>query len=188
MKTNWRKWNRSIHRDLGYFFAGITIVYALSGIAINHRNDWNPNYIITHEEQSLFSDNELKSGDRKAIVEFLERQQLNNRYKSHFRPSPDQIRIFLTGDASITLNFTTESFIFESIRKRPLFYHVNYLHYNPGSWWKWFSDIFAVALIVISITGLFIIKGKNGISYRGALLSLAGLLIPILFLIFHKGS
>lgn len=166
----------------------MTIIYALSGVAINHRNDWNPNYIITHEEKPLLANNELRTGDRNAILEFLENQQLSARYKSHFKPSPDQIRVFLTGEASITLNFTTDTFIFESIRKRPLFYQVNYLHYNPGSWWKWFSDIFAVALIVISITGLFIIRGKNGISYRGAILSLVGLLLPILFLIFHKGS
>ncbi len=188
MKTYWRRWNRALHRDLGYFFIGMTIIYALSGVAINHRNDWNPNYIITHEEKPLLTNTELKSGDRNAILEFLENQQLHTRYKSHFKPTPDQIRVFLTGEASITLNFTTETFIFESIRKRPLFYQVNYLHYNPGRWWKWFSDAFAIALIAISITGLFIIRGRNGISYRGAILSLTGLLLPILFLIFHKGS
>jgi hypothetical protein len=24
------------HRDLGYFFAGLTVIYAVSGIAVNH--------------------------------------------------------------------------------------------------------------------------------------------------------
>ncbi len=44
------KLNRILHRDLGYFFFGMTIIYAVSGIALNHRHQWNPNYIITGEE------------------------------------------------------------------------------------------------------------------------------------------
>ena len=44
---NLRKINRVIHRDLGYFFTGMIIIYTVSGIALNHRNDWNPNYSIT---------------------------------------------------------------------------------------------------------------------------------------------
>jgi len=43
-----RKWNRIIHRDLGYIFFGMSIIYGLSGIALNHIGDWNPDYIIKH--------------------------------------------------------------------------------------------------------------------------------------------
>ncbi len=46
MAFKWRKWNRAIHRDFGYLFFGMTIIYALSGIAINHLDDWNPNYKV----------------------------------------------------------------------------------------------------------------------------------------------
>jgi hypothetical protein len=41
-KLTWRKWFRIIHRDFGYLFFGVTLVYAVSGIAINHLDDWNP--------------------------------------------------------------------------------------------------------------------------------------------------
>ncbi len=33
---NWRKWNRWIHRELGFLFFGMTIIYGISGIALNH--------------------------------------------------------------------------------------------------------------------------------------------------------
>ena len=46
-KIQWRKWNRLIHRDLGYLCAGLTVVYAVSGLAVNHVRDWNPNYKTT---------------------------------------------------------------------------------------------------------------------------------------------
>jgi len=37
------------HRDIGYFFAGLTALYAISGVAVNHIDDWNPNYVIRRE-------------------------------------------------------------------------------------------------------------------------------------------
>ena len=45
-----RKWSRILHRDIGYFFIGTTIIYGLSGIALNHMNDWNPNYKVETEQ------------------------------------------------------------------------------------------------------------------------------------------
>jgi len=41
-----RKWSRILHRDIGFFFIGTTILYGLSGIALNHMSDWNPNYTV----------------------------------------------------------------------------------------------------------------------------------------------
>ena len=41
----WRKWNNILHRDLGYLFFGLTIIYVISGISLNHKHNWNPNYI-----------------------------------------------------------------------------------------------------------------------------------------------
>ena len=32
----WRKWNIIIHRDLGYLCFGLTILYVISGVAVNH--------------------------------------------------------------------------------------------------------------------------------------------------------
>ncbi|MDV7392429.1 hypothetical protein RZS08_13780, partial [Arthrospira platensis SPKY1] len=46
-KRNWRWWFRVIHRDSGYFLFGMTIIYAVSGIALNHINDFDPSYSKT---------------------------------------------------------------------------------------------------------------------------------------------
>ena len=43
---NWRKWNNILHRDIGYLCVGLTIIFAVSGIAVNHVENWNPNYKI----------------------------------------------------------------------------------------------------------------------------------------------
>ena len=39
-KNVWRPWIRAIHRDAGYVVVGLTFIYALSGIAVNHITDW----------------------------------------------------------------------------------------------------------------------------------------------------
>jgi hypothetical protein len=183
---NWRKLNRILHRDIGYFFFGMTIIYALSGIALNHINDWNPSYIIETEQvkmESLPSDPSAIDQEeaRKIAAEFDEAKD----YKNFYFPEPNSLKIFIE-DGSITINLETGKGQLEKTSRRPVFYEVNYLHYNPGQWWTWFSDIYAVGLIIIAVTGLFILRGKKGIKGRGAWLTLLGILVPLLFLIFLK--
>ena len=70
MTFNWRKWNKAIHRDFGYFFLGMTIIYGLSGIALNHMQDWNPNYVIINKEiQVDLTNKKLDKAEIKAILD-----------------------------------------------------------------------------------------------------------------------
>ncbi len=43
-KLKLRPWLRAMHRDAGYFVIGLTVIYALSGLAVNHIKDWDPNF------------------------------------------------------------------------------------------------------------------------------------------------
>lgn len=62
-----RRWSRNIHRELSFFFAGILIIYAISGIVMNHRNSINLNYSIERKEYRvqvpLPSQEEIKKTD-----------------------------------------------------------------------------------------------------------------------------
>ena len=40
----WRAWLRAFHRDVGNLAVGLTLVYALSGLAVNHIADWEPSF------------------------------------------------------------------------------------------------------------------------------------------------
>ncbi|OQY04834.1 MAG: hypothetical protein B6I20_02370 [Bacteroidetes bacterium 4572_117] len=179
-----RKWSRILHRDFGFFFVGATIIYALSGIALNHIQDWNPNYVVEIEDFNTTIQLSKTLGVEENILELLDDIDDRANYKKHYYPQSDYIKIFLRGGSSVIVNTETGEGSAEFLRKRQVFYQVNYLHYNPSEWWMWFSDIFAGALILLAITGLFILKGKNGISGRGGWLTVAGIIIPILFLLF----
>ena len=183
MKTL-RKWSRILHRDFGFFFIGTTLIYALSGIALNHLSDWNPNYSVEIKEFTTGINLNKQANIKENILLLLDEIDDRKHYKKHYYPQNHLIKIFLNGGSSVIVNTATGQGRAEFLRKRPVFYQVNYLHYNPNRWWTWFSDIFAVVLILLAITGMFIIKGKKGISGRGGWLTLAGIIIPILFLFF----
>jgi hypothetical protein len=72
--------------------------------------------------------------------------------------------------------------------KTPLYVikEFNLLHYNNiKKMYTWFSDLYAVALILLAITGLFVLRGKNGIIRRGAWLTAIGIILPALFLLYY---
>ncbi|MCB9249541.1 MAG: hypothetical protein H6613_13830 [Ignavibacteriales bacterium] len=47
------------------------------------------------------------------------------------------------------------------------------------------ADIFALSLIFLATTGLFMIKGKKGLTGRGKWFALLGILIPLIFLLLY---
>ena len=63
-----RKWSRIIHRDVSYFFAGMILIYALSGILMNHRGDLNPHYSVSRHEFKVTADLSDKTKVDKALV------------------------------------------------------------------------------------------------------------------------
>lgn len=184
MKTL-RKWSRILHRDIGYFFIGTTIIYGLSGIALNHMADWNPNYSVEVNRFTTSVSLEKTSSIKENVLLLLDEVDNRNNYKKHYFPSNNNIKIFLKGGSSVIVNINSGKGYAEYLKRRPIFYEVNYLHYNPNRIWTWFSDIFAGALILFAITSFFMVKGKKGITGRGGIYTALGILIPILFLIFY---
>ena len=180
-----RKWSRILHRDIGYFFIGTTIIYGLSGIALNHMSDWNPNYSVEINHFTTNLNLEKTSKTKSNILKLLDKIDSRENYKSHYYSSNTTLKIFLKGGSSIVINTKNGSGRAEYLKRRPVFYEVNYLHYNPNKIWTWFSDIFAGALILFAITSFFMVKGKHGIIGRGGIYTILGILIPLLFLMLY---
>ena len=182
--TKLRRLNVATHRDLGYFFSTLILVYCLSGLALNHVDEWNPDFVIT--KQTIKIDPALQSAAATtATIEELGKLVGETKYKVYDRPTRDQIKIYYD-NASLHLNFREHTGIYEKVARRPIFYHANLLHRNSVKGWKWMADIFAVLLIVLNVSGLFILKGKHGISGRGKWLIAAGLLPPLVMFIIHE--
>lgn len=176
-----RRLNVATHRDLGYFFSTLILVYCISGIALNHVDDWNPDFILTKEAITInndYSADDINTG----IITELSKLVNEDEHKVYDFPTNNQVKIYYE-DASLHVYLDKKEAIYEQVTKRPVFYQSNVLHRNSLKGWKWASDIFAVMLIVITITGLFVLKGKHGITGRGKWLIAAGFIPPVVALV-----
>ena len=183
---NWRKWNNIIHRDLGYLCFGLTIIYVISGGAVNHIQDWNPTYEIEKVKNNIgpiLSEGKVVTDQE--VRNILKKLELGTEFKKKFQPNPDSIIIYQENNI-IDVELLTGNVVEEKAIKRPLFFHVNFLHLNhPKKLWTWFADLYAICLGLLAFTGLFVLRGKIGITGRGAWLTLAGFILPFFFLWFY---
>ena len=183
-KIKWRKWNNILHRDIGYLAVGLTIIYAISGIAVNHVDDWNPNYEIRYVPVKIAP---VKVTEKSELIRsILKNMNIAEIPQSHFRPSPGEIHLFFKNK---TLKLNIESGIgqWEVVKKRPFLFEFNYLHLNHAKgWWTFLADLYALALLFLAISGLFVLKGKNGLSGRGKWLTTIGILIPVFVLMVYN--
>ena len=181
----WRKWNIIVHRDLGYLCAGLTLVYAISGVAVNHRADWNPNFVITRETVQLGSVNLDAPASQVFVDQVMRELDLDGGVRGTFRPDQTTVDIFLE-ETTVTVDLENGQATYETVRNRPILRAVNFLHLNtPKKLWTWMADLYAVSLALLAITGLFVLKGKKGITGRGAWLTGAGVAIPVVFLLLY---
>ena len=176
-----RKLIIATHRDVGYFFAGLTVIYAVSGVAVNHVEDWNPNYVIS---STVVDVGELADGgNRETAAEILGRLGITERPRSVVRLTPGLLKIFLD-QRSLTVSLPEGRVNDERVRRRFAFFEANFLHLNHGKgFWTWYADLYAIGLLVLACTGIFIITGRKGLGGRGRWLLLAGLAIPIVYLV-----
>ncbi len=180
----WRAWLRAIHRDMGYVAVGLTFIYALSGLAVNHIAQWDPNftgYEKTYELAPL-------TGDADAVASaVLGKLGVNDKPREVYSAAPDSVEIVFDA-RTLHVNPLTGHVIDEGKKPRFLLRVANWLHLNRGKpAWRYIADAYAVALLLLSTSGMFMIKGGKGIIGRGAFLVAAGAAIPILYVTLAGG-
>jgi hypothetical protein len=180
---NIRKTLRSLHRDFGYLVVGITFIYTVSGIAMNHRQDWNPHYSLISEEASFPESQQIKfsKDEIKTLLSSFIYQPV---YKKHFVTKDGVIKIFVE-EGTVLYRPKTGKAELEVLKKRPFFFPINKIHLaQTDRIWIWISDAMAVFLLFVAISGLFLLKGKFGIKGRGLWLTSIGIVIPLVIILF----
>ena len=180
--TRFRKWCRIAHRELSYVFAGMLLVYAISGIALNHKDTFNSQYSITRTDYH-FAPTTPSSVGQEQIDTWLSACGMAGQEIQHYFPDTHTLKVFLKGNGSLVVDLTTGGAVLEQVRKRPILGSLSKLHYNPGKAWTWFSDIFAGAMVVIVLSGLLMLKGKHSLIGIGGIEFLVGVLVPLAFML-----
>lgn len=177
-----RKLLRILHRDFGYFIVGMTIVYALSGIFLNHRHDFNPDYNIYIEEfkTDIHQKTNLNELEVKSVLDKLDFDLV---YKKHYLNNQGLVKVFIE-NGEVVINPESGEGTMHYLQKRPIIFGMNKLHKATlGTAWKWVSDLMAVIMLFVAISGIFLLKGKRGFNRWGWWLTIAGFVVPLIFAI-----
>ncbi len=173
---------RGIHRDFAYFYIGLIIAFSFSGIVLNHRRDWYPmDYTYEQKEVAVSIPDEWSDIDEETLIRWSDDWAVE--YESH-RLNEESLRIYFKDNAILDMDLNTGKGSIEFRKKVPILGHTMFLHKTTDKAWIWYSDIFGIAMLTIAITGMFIPLGPNGFKSRGWKLAVAGVIFPLLFLIF----
>ena len=182
-----RRWNNVLHRDIGYLCVGMTLIYAISGIVMNHFKSGDflhPDYSKSYSDLKVALPKDGKA-DQTYVYSILDQVKQRNNYKSYITGT-GYVQIFTT-TGFIYVDLTTGEAQMEKKTPRYVIKEFNLLHYNNlRKFYTWFSDLYAVGLIILALTGLFVLRGKNGIIGRGAWLTAIGIILPALFILFYS--
>lgn len=185
LRRRWRAYLRAIHRDMGYLLVGLTFVYALSGIAINHIEDWNPNFDAV--SRTVETEAPLPAETAEATRVILNELDIED--------TPDgvedygsELELFFGENRTIRADRATGR-IFEDYQEPRFFLRVaNWLHYNRGKKaWTYIADGYAAMLLLLAVSGAFMLKGRKGFLGRGIILISAGVAVPVLYVHFAGG-
>jgi hypothetical protein len=181
-RIRWRKTFRALHRDIGYTVAALTLAYCISGVAVNHMDDWNPNYTFTEEKVDVGA---LPTGDYQAMQQHVV-LGLNidpSAVKGHFMETETLFRVFLLNAEEVSVDIRNGRGLFKKVETRAVLYELNALHLNNiKGVWTWVADLFAILLIILALTGIFMMKGKRGLTGRGKWFLAGGFVVPAIFI------
>jgi uncharacterized protein len=173
---------RAMHRDAGYLAVGLTVIYALSGLAVNHVADYtdgDANFVKIERDLTLGP----IRGDDAAIAEAVRTKLgIKDKPKEAFQTGKDEVQISWD-KRTIVVHPSTGALHEEAQEPRFFIRFANWLHLNRGKKaWTYIADTYAIVLLGLALSGLFMIPGRKGLIGRGAVLALVGALIPVVYI------
>lgn len=186
-KFQWRGLLRTVHRDAGNLAIGLTLIYALSGIAVNHisTDGWDPNfknYQRTHELGGPLAGEDQAVADR-----VLERLNIRDKPSEVYRAAPAELEINLK-QRTLHVNTETGKVLDEGQDPRFFLRMANWLHLNRGKKaWTYVADGYAAALLLLAFSGMFMLPGRKGLIGRGGIFVLLGIAIPVVYVTWSGG-
>jgi len=186
--------SRSLHRDLGYFFIGITLIYAITGFILSARSlGWfkydynfqtNISKSISIEDFKEKLIGEAKSGKLDYIYKFGSKDVVQRYIK----------RLTFTKEENDTLYFDYKymhviynqnsgdtNIEYKSYPSFLQMFIVSHLSTNNKAWY-YLAMVYSVVLAFFALSAMVMVKGKYGFKKRGLSLMLAGIFTVIVFL------
>lgn len=187
-KLRWRPTLRALHRDIGYFCVGLTLIYALSGLAVNHISDWDPNFSQIERTHQLSMAKPLPEDEQALATQVLSALSVEEKPDDVYRVDDTEVEITLASGTTYHVNPKTGKVLEQGQKERFLIRIANWLHLNRGKKaWTYIADGYAVFLLFLALSGLFMLPGRKGLIGRGAIIATVGAAVPILYVTLSGG-
>lgn len=185
---------RSLHRDLGYFVIGITLLYSISGIILSGRalgwlvQEYNANIImsknITQKEFNKLFIIKIKEGKIENIFPESSYTKVEKRLNLKVKKQENEI---ITYNAWKNLNvyYNKNSGQTDiSYKGYPVVVKM-FLDAHKSTHekaWFYLAILYSLVLSFLAISAMFMVKGKFGFKKRGIYFMFAGIVVVVAFL------
>lgn len=185
---------RSLHRDLGYFVIGLTLLYAITGIILSGRAlGWLEQEF---QDKTVIAKNISQKDFKKEFIKTVGEGKVSNIFEKN---ETDMLKKYLNPKLE---SYQDEVYIYKAWRSLEMKYdkssgnlEVTYVGLpsyikifveahkaTHESAWFYLAIIYSVILSFLAISSFWMVKGKNGFKKRGVYFMLAGFIVVALFL------
>lgn len=173
------------------------LLFSVTGITLNHAGSIEASPTTTHVEgvvpASVLSEIVLTKEQKDIEVPAVVLRWFSDTHKLKFSNTQAEINdteLYLAlprlgGDAWLSVDTESGKFEYESTSRGWISY-ANDLHKgrNTGKAWIYFMDVFAIACVIFSVTGFLLLQRYADTRSKTWPLLIAGLVTPILFMLF----
>ena len=185
---------RSLHRDLGYFVIGLTLIYAITGIVLSGRGlAW---FKVEFEDKTVISKNIKSEEFNKEFIKVVLAGKVSEVFpESSYKGVKKHLRLKLVKQKDEVLHFKAWRSLNVKYEQNSGNLEVRYKGYPVAleifvdahkatheSAWFYLAIIYSVILSFLAISSFWMVKGKNGFRRRGVYFMLAGFAVVAIFL------
>lgn len=180
-----RPWIRALHRDAGYFVVGLTVIYAVSGLAVNHIADFDPSFSQLERTHQLPLP---LPADDDAVATLAQRHAgIDGAPEEVYRADDSQLDVVFA-ERTLHVDIRTGAVLEQGQSPRFFLRVANWLHLNRGKRaWTFIADGYAILLLGLALSGLFMLPGRKGLGGRGAVIAGLGVLVPVVYVVWSGG-
>jgi hypothetical protein len=170
------------HRRIGFLVTGMLLVFAISGLALNHQSQWDPYYTVSKRHETV-EDLRPSMGEDELDLYLRKRFDMEESLNSSLWENSHIVTMTYTNGLSYLIDLRERTIVKEVTRKRPAIYNLIHLHLNAlKGLWIYFADFFAIGLIFLSISGIYLVLGR--FTRIEIIFLITGILLPVVFYLY----
>jgi hypothetical protein len=182
--SNRQKTYRRLHGYVGFFILGIVCFYATTGILLNHRSTLKIGYkqLIEYYLVNTF---DMDTMNRKAVQHLLLEMD-NSATINSYEVLAEEL-ILKTNKGTFNVHGITGSVQKSNWQHNKTWSLIRSAHTaTVAGEWSWIADLYAVGLIAVSISGLYIGFRRKIFWTEQVWILFIGFLFPMVFVLISK--